>query len=202
MQLNRFNQISEEHCGPAVLQMLLDAIDINVSQEEITAACGAEYTIHELGVTIDQLGLATQRLVPTAQFWIKNEADLSDIRFLLQKSFPVGVEWQGLFYQSEEEEKEALENDDDEEADFGHYSVVTHMDDEMEELVIVDPYKDFKYQNRIIDYDMFLRRWYDVNEVTDHRTGYSENVKDLRTLFFVTPKGTFLPKDMGFRAFV
>ena len=35
-RLRRIEQITENHCGPAVIQMLLENIEVNVTQEEIT----------------------------------------------------------------------------------------------------------------------------------------------------------------------
>lgn len=197
MQINRVTQISEDHCGPAVIQMLLGAIGLDFTQEEITSAAGAAETIEEFGTTVDQLGKAVTVLAPRAQFWYKFHASLDDVRYILDQGFPVGVEWQGLFYDSEEEEAAEAEDDHD----FGHYSIISHMDDELQQLIIVDPYKDFVKQDRIIEYDFFQRRWWDLNDIRDSYSRQWQTIKDEQLLFFVTPKGTYLPKDMGFKAF-
>lgn len=197
MKIQRVTQISEDHCGPAVLQMQLGAIGLSFTQEEITQAADAEDSIEDYGVTIDQIGRAATVLAPGAQFWYKFHSTLDDIRYILEQGFPVGVEWQGLFYDSVEEEEE--EEDDDH--DFGHYSVVSHMDDELQQLIIVDPYKDFVKQDRIIEYDLFERRWWDLNDIRDQYTRQWQTVKDEQLLFFVAPKGTYFPKELGFKAF-
>src|SRR5437763_834817 len=92
-------QISDSHCGPAVIQMLLENLGIDVSQENITRAAGAELTIAEHGTRIDQLALAVQTVAPGAKLWYKNKGTLTEItRVINEFSHPVGVEWQGLFY--------------------------------------------------------------------------------------------------------
>lgn len=195
--INRVTQISEDHCGPAVLQMQLETLGHTFSQEEITRAADAEFTIKDTGVTVDQLGKACKILAPQTQFWYKYHATFDDIRYLLERGFPVGVEWKGLFYESEEEEE--AEKDDD--SDFGHYSVVSHMDDELEELIMVDPYKEFRDRNRIFEYDFFRRRWWDTNDIKDPTTGQIRTIKDEQLLFFVAPVGTYFPRELGFKAF-
>src|SRR3989344_59119 len=92
----KITQISEHHCGPAVLAMLLDALQVTTTQEEIAQAAGAANAINVHGMRVDQLGLACSRIAPHAQFWYKHSASLDDIRFLLSRGFGVGVEWQGL----------------------------------------------------------------------------------------------------------
>jgi hypothetical protein len=67
----------------------------------------------------------------------------------------VGVQWQGLFTDDEDEIND----------DTGHYSIVTRVDEEKQELIIADPYKDFRNQDRIISRQTFLKRWWDENEV-------------------------------------
>ena len=104
MQIHQVIQISESHCGPAVIEMLLDAIGVKWTQAEITRAAGVEDTIEEDGTRIDQLARAVGQLAPQAQFWYKYYSSLSDIQYLLSRGYGVGVEWQGLFYDSEEEE--------------------------------------------------------------------------------------------------
>lgn len=184
MQLHKYPQISDVHCGPAVIQMLLDGVGVQVSQEEITRAAGAEFSIHEHGTRVDQLALATARLAPEMKFWYKYRATIEDIKSILQMGYGVGVEWQGLFYNSEEEEAEDYEADD---SDRGHYSVISYVDDQEDQLIIVDPYKEFVLQDRIIPVDMFIRRWWDTNEVTNPYTGQKQNIKDEQLLFFIKP---------------
>ena len=54
-RLRWIQQITENHCGPAVTQMLLENIDVHVTQEVITEAAGVTHTIETLGTRVDQL---------------------------------------------------------------------------------------------------------------------------------------------------
>lgn len=197
MQIQRVTQISEAHCGPAVLQMLLEAVGVTTDQRTITEMAGVVETIDEQGTRVDQLALACTRIAPHTQFWYKYYATLEDIKYLLLRGIAIGVEWQGLFYQSLEEEANA----DVDETDYGHYSVVVYFDEDTEQLVIVDPYKDFAEQNRVFDVQTFLRRWWDTNEIKDPRTGHTDIVSDTHLLFFVTEGDEWMPAEMGFKKF-
>ena len=199
MQLHKFTQITDSHCGPAVIQMLLDGVGMQVSQEEITRAAGAEYSIHEHGTRVDQLALATARLAPQMKFWYKYNSTIDDIRTILRLGYGVGVEWQGLFYNSEEEEAE--DYDDDEELDSGHYSVISYLDEQQQQLIIVDPYKAFVHQDRIIPISTFLKRWWDINEVTNPYTGEKQEVRDEQLLFFIKPSEETALIDQGFKLY-
>src|ERR671918_1890031 len=175
--LRRIQQITENHCGPAVIQMLLENIEVNVTQEEITEAAGATHTIETHGTRVDQLAKAVHQLAPSAKLWYKEKAALEDLEYVLDVcKFPVGVEWQGLF---------GDEDDDDE--DCGHYSIISHIDKVKDELIVVDPYKDFVDQSRIVRMSVFLNRWWDFNEVKDPQTGEKEFKKDEQLFFVVAP---------------
>jgi hypothetical protein len=192
---SRFTQISESHCGPAVIQMLLSDLGIEVTQEEVAEAGGAKELIELNGMRVDQLALAVHRLAPQTRFWFKSPASLEDlITTVRDYRFPSGVEWQGLFYATPEEEPET--GDDD----YGHYSVVTIVDPENRQLVIADPYKDFREQDRVFSFDFFLPRWYDFNEVKEPGTGKIRLVEDRRMMFIVTPKDEEFPLDLGMTA--
>ncbi len=195
MRVYRIQQISEHHCGPAVIQMLLNAIGIYSTQEDITRCANAEHTIDEHGTRIDQLATATANIAPQVTFWYKFHSDLDDIRYLLQRGYGVGVEWQGLFYESEEEEEE----DRDEDSDFGHYSIVTYIDEERQVVIIVDPYKDFADQDRIFEIPTFMRRWWDKNDIIDPFTGQKTIIRDEQLLFFIAPANETFPPEFGFK---
>ena len=175
--LRRIQQITENHCGPAVIQMLLENIEVNVTQEEITEAAGATHTIETHGTRVDQLAKAVHQLAPGARLWYKEKATLEDLEYVLDVcKFPVGVEWQGLF--------DDVDNDDE---DCGHYSIISHIDKVKDELIVVDPYKDFVDQSRIVRMSVFLNRWWDFNEVKDPQTGKKEFKKDEQLFFVVAP---------------
>ncbi len=197
MQIRQITQISEAHCGAAVLQMLLETNGVTTSQEMIAEIAGVVDTIDEHGMRVDQIALACNRIAPHLTFWYKYYSSLEDIKYLLTQNIAIGVEWQGLFYNSLEEEDEAGK----EETDYGHYSIIVFFDEESEQLVIVDPYKDFANRNRIFNIHTFLQRWWDTNEITDRFTGKSEIIEDKRMLFFVTSDEQNLPQEMGFKKY-
>ena len=197
MQIHQIMQISESHCGAAVLQMLLENLGVTTSQQTIVEAARAEDSIEENGLRVDQIAVASNRIAPHLTFWYKYYSSVEDIKYLLQKNIAIGVEWQGLFYKSIQEE----ENEVEDETDFGHYSVISFYDEELQQLVIVDPYKDFLNQNRVFDLDVFLARWWDTNEVVDPYTGKKEIVEDNRLLFFITDSAEEMPEEMGFKQF-
>lgn len=191
----RRQQITESHCGPAVVEMLLENVGVVKTQEEITEAGGAKETIKELGTRVDQLALAVKVLTSNLVLYYKEKATLEDIKMLLsQYNLPVGVEWQGLFEAYGKEE-------DDEEGDSGHYSVITHIDEAKKALIIVDPYKDYADADRIIDINKFLKRWWDMNEVNDQQTGKKKLVKDDKLLFIITQKNSELAEKLGLKSY-
>ena len=190
-RLRRIQQITENHCGPAVTQMLLENIGVNVSQEEITEAAGATHTIETHGTRVDQLAKAVHELAPIAKLWYKEKASVEDLEYVLdEQKFPVGVEWQGLF--------EDMDDDDD---DYGHYSIIAHIDKVKDEIIVVDPYKDFVDQSRIVKMSLFVNRWWDFNEVKDPETGEKEFKKDEQLFFVVTPLSTAFPAELGMQSF-
>ena len=190
-RLRRIQQITENHCGPAVMQMLLENIGVNVSQEEITEAAGATHTIETHGTRVDQLAKAVHELAPIAKLWYKEKASVEDLEYVLNEcKFPVGVEWQGLF-----------EDIDDDDEDYGHYSIIAHIDKVKDEIIVVDPYKDFVDQSRIVKMSLFLNRWWDFNEVKDLETGEKEFKKDEQLFFVVTPLSITFPAELGMQSF-
>ncbi len=187
-RLRRIEQISESHCGPAVIEMLLENIGVNASQEAITEAAGAAATITEHGTRVDQLAQAVRKLAPGARLWFKEKASLADLRYVLdEQKYPVGVEWQGLFDEDEDE------FDDD----YGHYSVISHIDLAKGVLIVVDPYKDFADQDRILKISVFQKRWWDDNEVKDPRTGKTSYKRDEQLFFVVAPVDEPFPAELG-----
>jgi ABC-type bacteriocin/lantibiotic exporter with double-glycine peptidase domain len=185
-------QISEHHCGPAVIQMLLENVGIDVTQEQITEAAGVTRTIEKQGTRVDQLARAVHELAPDARLWYKEKASLTDLKYVLEEAkFPAGVESQGIF----EDDVEEFGDDD------GHYSVVAHIDETRDELIIMDPYKDFVDQSRILKISVFLKRWWDYNEVLDAKTRKKSYKKDEDLFFVVVPKDMSFPEELGMQAY-
>jgi ABC-type bacteriocin/lantibiotic exporter with double-glycine peptidase domain len=189
--LRWIEQISENHCGPAVIQMLLEYIGVEVTQEEITRAAGATRTIATHGTRVDQLAKAVHELAPGAKLWYKEKSRLEHLEYVLNENkFPVGVEWQGLFG-----------DEDDDDDDYGHYSIISHIDKEKKELIIVDPYKDFVNQNRIVKINVFQKRWWDYNEVKDPYTRKKVFKKDKQLFFVVAPITVTFPAELQMQAY-
>jgi hypothetical protein len=190
-RLRRIEQISENHCGPAVIQMLLENLGVNATQEEITEAAGATFTIETHGTRVDQLAKAVKQLAPIAKLWYKEKASPEDLEYVLNIcKFPVGVEWQGLF-----------DDMDDEDEDYGHYSIIANIDKTKDEIIIVDPYKDFVDQSRIVKMSTFLNRWWDFNEVKDLETEEKTFKKDEQLFFVVAPLSVTFPDELQMQAY-
>jgi hypothetical protein len=186
---DRFTQIGESHCGPAVVQMLLHNLGIEVAQQEVVEAGGASDLIEQSGMRIDQLDCAVRQLAPQARFWFKEHATIEElVRIVADYDYPVGIEWQGLF-------EDTLEDETDD-GDYGHYSVITMVDSKTRKLVIVDPYKDFRSQDRIFPFDFFISRWWDVNEFPDPLTGKDLLVEDRQMMFVITEKEEEFPRQL------
>ena len=190
-RLRWIQQITENHCGPAVIQMLLENIGVPATQEEITEAAGATHTIETHGTRVDQLADAVHRLAPNARLWFREKASLENLEYVLNENkYPVGVEWQGLFGDM-----------DDDDEDCGHYSIIAYIDKAKDELFIVDPYKDFVDQNRIIKISLFENRWWDFNEVKDVETGEEIFKKDEQLFFVVVPLDVLFPEELGMQSY-
>ena len=168
--------------------MLLSNIGLYVSQKDIAKAAGITKSISDHGTRIDQMGLAIHNLQLPASLWYKDHCTIEDIQLLLDMfMYPVGIEWQGLFTDQEEEPND----------DSGHYSVVARVDIEKNALIVVDPYKDFADQDRIINIDTFMRRWWDENQIPHTAGRRSYMLRDERLLFIVTKSDVTLPGSLG-----
>ena len=96
--------------------------------------------------------------------WYKNQASAEDlVAVVCRYRCPAGVEWQGLFEDSEEDE-------DFDEGDYGHYSIVTRIDRRRGLITLRDPYPDFWREDRVFRLEWFIRRWWDVNAVPAPRS--------------------------------
>jgi hypothetical protein len=189
---DRFTQISESHCGPAVIQMLLDPLGIEVTQQAVAEAGGASDLIEQDGMRVDQLHRAVRYLAPQTCFWYKDHATMDElVRIVADYDYLVGVEWQGLFEDTLEEETE--------DGEYGHYSVVTMADSKSRLLGIVDPYKDFRLQDRIFPFDFFMSRWWDLNDFPDPRTGKERLIEDRQMMFIITPNEETFPQVLGMK---
>lgn len=181
--MRRVRQASSSHCGPAALEMLASFCGFKISQKQFEAALGVGRHFYTHGMTIDQMGKVTEKLLPPhLHFWYKHESSMEELEQLVeQEQQPVGIEWQGVF------EEEA--DDDD-----GHYSVVTHLNLEEDLIVIADPYGRYAGNDRIFRAQFFQQRWWDTNEVFDPRIGRQCRVRDLHSLFVIAPDSLTFPQ--------
>jgi hypothetical protein len=89
----------------------------------------------------------------------------------------------------------------DDDDDYAHYSIIAHIDKARDELIVVDPYKDYIDQSRIIRISTFLDRWWDINEVKDPQTGEKNFKKDEQLFFVVVPLTVSFPAELGMQSY-
>lgn len=183
--MRRVQQITSSHCGPAACVMLLSYLGVDVSQESIVEAAGVGKKIQDYGMLVTEMAVAIKRLTPQFQFWHKDNATAYDLAQITKiHMYPIGVEWQGVFY-------------DDSDEDDGHYSVVTHVDTENDIVLISDPYRRFAGHDRYFHLSEFLDRWWEENEVRDSTTGETKTIYDHHLMFVITDKSATFPAELG-----
>lgn len=191
LALPRVRQISEYHCGPAVLQMLLGQCGVSADQQHLTELADVAATIAAYGARVDQLARAVAWLREGVRLWFKTNATEDDlVAVVCRRGWAAGVEWQGLFEESEEDEDFVA-------GDYGHYSVVTRVDRARGLITLRDPYPDFWRKDRVFGLDWFVSRWWDVNLAPTPGTGRLRPVEDRRMLFVVTGKRARFPAMLG-----
>ncbi len=174
INLKFYRQITPVHCGPAVIQMLLDHIGIQSDQKRITELACAEERIFKYGTRLDQFAMAIREINPELKILYKEHSTLEDIKKILNLGYPVGVEWQGIF----EENESSLDDDE------GHYSIISEAD-KNNYLTIIDPFREEGRHFYKIKYEKFLERWWDFNEVIDKETNKPKDLKDEQLLFVI-----------------
>jgi len=206
-------QISESHCGPAVIQMLLSSLGVDVTQEAVAEAGGATNLIAMNGMRVDQLAMAVQRLAPRLLFYYKEHTSIDElVRVINHYHQPVGVEWQGVFEDDtmqqpgginpgEADKADMPAEGESDDSDYGHYSLVVRADRRKRQFIIADPYKDYFSQARIFSFAEFDRRWYDDNEIPDPISGQPVLVKDDHLIFVVVRRNIWFPRWMGMLTF-
>jgi ABC-type bacteriocin/lantibiotic exporter with double-glycine peptidase domain len=183
--LKRVCQKTTSHCGPAVLEMLASYVGVYIDQEEFVDAVGIRKKLDEYGMIVSEMRTAISILAPQLQFWYKSNSTLNDLSEIVNRfNFPVAVEWQGVFFEDEDE-------------DNGHYSAVTHIDTVNNMIMLSDPYKRFAGSDRRFHILEFEDRWWDENEVINPYTGNTQVIRDDHMLFIVTPKEAIFPEYLG-----
>lgn len=176
----RVKQISTSHCGPAVLSSLYSYLGVKVSQRGMVASLRAQNKIKTFGFNMKDMAKAAKIVGKGAfSFWRKTNAKISDLDLAINKfKSPVGVEWQGVFYEDSDE-------------DNGHFSVITKIDKKRGYLRIADPYYKFAGVDRKFNIREFEKRWWDENVIN------GRNLHDRRVMFVITKKGETWPKKLG-----
>lgn len=186
--MKRVAQMTNSHCGPAVLEMLFSNLGITIDQNQFVMATGISHKIEEYGMTVSEMINAVTLMAPDHTFWFKENSSQEELDFLVnQKYYPVGVEWQGVF----------MEYSDD---DDGHYGVVTAIDIPENLIKIADPFEPFAYRDRTFKLYNFMKRWWDVNEIVNPATHEVTHETDEHMMFIVTPKSETFPKDLGMKS--
>ncbi len=136
---HRFQE-KENYCGVAVIQMILESVGINKSQEEIAR----DVFIPWWGVSQQIMLAYLSRYFITANF--KNNSNTSDILSHLRKNHAIILNWW---------------DDLDEEFEDGHYSIVSNYDIKTKMLTLIDPSVE---RSGIWDikYSEFKHKWYDT----------------------------------------
>lgn len=193
IQLPSVTQQTDSHCGPAVIQLLLAFVGREFTQDEIVTAARARARLMRYGTRPDHLARAVAVLAPDMQFWFKENASIEDLNTLIKKHhWPVGVNWQGLFYDTLEEEQE--KNPDD---DHGHYSVAININPANDKITIADPYSEYAGKPRVFSLQWFVERWWDTEFLEKKYAHHQKPYKFRRLIFLVAPKDATFPQELG-----
>ena len=188
--MTRVKEISNYSCGPATLEMLLSFVGVEVAQTKLIRSIRAQNKIRNYGINVNDMAKAAKIAGKGAfSFWKKQKATVSDLNLVVNKyKFPVGVEWQGDFYENEDEDK-------------GHYSVVTRIDKKEGNLRMADPYFNsyFGYKDLDRKYGVsdFVKKWWDINHIKISGRSKLRPLRDIRVMFVITGKGESWPKKIG-----
>ena len=184
-RMRRVKQITSYHCGPAVVKMLLSCQGVTVNQKDIVAAAGIGRHLKIYGMTVAEMSQAVSRLFPKLQLWYKDNSNLKELQTVIRDyQVPVGVEWQGVFEEYEDE-------------DNGHYAVVVYLNMADNVILLADPFKKYAGKDRRFSIIDFEHRWWDINEISDPRTGKHKLVKDYHMMFMILPQELAWPESLG-----
>jgi len=163
-----------------ILASLFSVFDVSVSQKGITASLRAKNKIKEFGLNVNDITRASKIIGKgNFSFWVKSNGRISDLDTIVNNyKSPVAVEWQGVFYEDEDE-------------DNGHYCIITKIDKKSGVLRLSDPYADFAGVDRKFKISEFKSRWWDENVIR------GRNLVDNKVMFLITPKGETWPKKLG-----
>lgn len=131
-------------CGPAVLKMVLSAVGIDKSQQEIVADTNISWWGVDTSIMIAYLS----RFFSELNF--KINAAINDIESHLNQGHIVIVDWW-----------DDLTDDPDDPAD-GHYSIVAAIDRRQGTIKLIDPSHRGIWDMKLTDFE---NRWYDCLDV-------------------------------------
>lgn len=145
-------------------------------------------------MTIDELGKIIKTLYPELQFWYKFNSTISDLSQMINTyKYPVGIEWQGIFdYSDDEDETKLLYPDIDD--DPGHIAIVTAIDTLNNTIKVADPDQHYYLKDRKFSILQFERRWWDINQIVDPITKKTKEVDDYHPMFIITSNNTDFPQ--------
>lgn len=185
-KLKRVKQATADYCGPAVLVSLFSFLGVRTSQTRIVKSLRAENKIKSVGLVMKDLSRAV-RIVGKGEFtfWKKEGATIGDLEKIVNKyKYPVGIEWQGVFYE-------------DEEGDNGHYGIITKISKAGGYLKLSDPYTPFAGLDRKFRISDFEKRWWDSNEIPIPYSKVKKLVYDRKLMFLITSKKETFPRRLG-----
>lgn len=186
-------QQTESHCGPAVLKQLLAHVGVQLTQDSIVEAAGISGSIEVDGTRPKELAQSVAKLAPELQFWFKNQATKQELfRLIHEFNWPVGINWQGLFYNTPEEEAE----EEDPDRNRGHYSVVVDINLEADTITIADTYEEFAHSPRTFSLSWFESRWWDKVTDSNPDTEEIETTATNHFMFVVAPKEVTFPREL------
>lgn len=163
----RVRQVTDSHCGPAVLEMLASFVGEDTKQNKIVKAAKIERSILKNGMSVEEMAMAEKALLKKSKFWFKKNSSVADlIKIITTYKYPVGVEWQGIFPKEYK--------DDDE----GHYSVVTFVDKEKDAIWVANPFRSLAGKDRKLKLSKFEKRWWDMNDKTIEKRAIFVIAKD------------------------
>jgi predicted double-glycine peptidase len=184
----RVKQIDIYSCGPAVLAALYSIFNVKVNQKGIISSLRFQNKIKKYGLSMKDMARAASVIGKGAfSFWEKSNATITDLDMAINKfKSPVGVEWQGVFYEDADE-------------DDGHYAIVTKIDKKANYLRMADPFVKFAGVDRRFKIDEFKKRWWDENDINVMGTTKKKRVVDNRVMFVLTRKDETWPKKLGMK---
>lgn len=192
IKVKQIKQKAIGYCGPASLQILLSAFNIDLNQENIMNSIGIPKDKRVDGTRIDQLARIIDSHVDGYVLLAKYNSTVFDLHLINREyHLPAGIEWQGSFT-----EPNGYVYDE------GHYSVVIDTDLVLSKVRLIDPDERSTFISGGLSFDQLERRWWDVNQVPfgNNGSGRMVNLRNEKLIFIVIPRNDVdLFTEIGFR---